>query len=240
MKNSSATRALPFPTIAILTAALVLAGCAESGGGDRGFEAGDSVPVAPATRDVIVVIDGMAEPVTLHRYESPTEAPHAFSTYLPEGIAPVESGSASDGQASAKASAEGDASRPPHSPRAPWNVRFATGNSGSDGAFLDVEFLPPGTTEEAGRSYARARAEEAGSGAPLLAQSPRWGLVEHRFRGADVEGFVTLGRHEGGLFQLLVRYPPEQGDRFLPLVAWILEEWEWTASGEALQPLQLR
>lgn len=210
-------------TCSIGAAILLAARCSDASDGAPRAPS-DSVFVAPATKEAIIVIEGMAEPMTLHRYESPPEAPLAFSTYLPEGILAEGASAASD----------------------EWSVTFRVpATQGSGSAAMEFVVLPEGTTEEEGRARAEERARELAPGEleefvnPEERQAMRWGLAEYPLHG-NQSGVVTLGEQEERFFLLLVRHAPESGDGFLPRASWILEEWVWEATGNPLQALESR
>lgn len=175
----------------------------------------------PETKQGTIPLEGMEEPFTFRLVRSPERFPLPFTTYIPQDflVDTVRSG-------------EGDA------------VRFIANFAGrrNDDAFLEVFFYPAGTTEAEARAMTRAVAERHGrpeERRPEVGKQYPWSLVEYGFAeqrptGESVLGTVALGRHRGRFFHVVLQYPEEYAEGFVPRAYRVLDEWRWEDTGELL------
>ncbi|MEX2526607.1 MAG: hypothetical protein WEA09_03120 [Gemmatimonadota bacterium] len=177
----------------------------------------------PATRDGVLVVEGAAEPVTLHLFHSPEGFPLPFHTYLPPGIQPA---SPLEGEVGFLAAFHGEAD-----PR----------------ARLVISLLPPDATpEELVQLVEQEVRARGGEPAPDLqgsdGEEPRslrrfpWAQAEWWISTPAEETVMLLGEHDGRPFVLEVAHPPELEEGFLPRVGWTLEEWRWAPGETPLIP----
>ena len=189
---------------------LFLAACGREG------DAPAARQTPPATRSATIQVEGETDTVTVQSYESPPDAPLAFSTSLPAGMRPeavAETGSA---------------------------VKFIS--EADPRAWVHVFIHPPEQPEDQAREDVRAVAESYGvPGVGEVEPSERypWAIAEFRFRSRGttaptLAGSVALGRHAGRFFHIIVQYPVEFGDGFVPRAQRILDEWRWRDTGEPL------
>ena len=172
-----------------------------------------AVAARPQMRVDTLVLEGMAEPVTLTLVRAPNDFPLPFSTYATSDFI-VES---------VASTANGDPA-----------VRFIAvfGGVRNDDAFLEVAAYPAGTTEaEASARAARAVGEGGEVVAPEEASMEwtvrQWRLAARDPRGGWILGFAGLGRHGDRWFHIVARYPGEYADGFGPRADLILEYWRW-------------
>lgn len=186
---------------------LLLVGCGRDDA-PRAAVAGQDLPV---TTSASISVEGSTEAVNLQRYESPPGFALPFVTHLPTGM---EVGAAAEEMG-------GDA------------VRFQA--TSSPDAFVQLFVHPVGQSVDAAIEDIRGVAESygvPGVGEVDPADRHPWALAEYRFRSRGtitppLEGYVSLGQHAGRLFHIVVQYPAEFGDGFLPRVDLILDSWRW-------------
>lgn len=213
------------PTLLALMALVVGAGCGEGAPPPpAGTESAETdAAELPATRDGILVVEGAAEPVTLHLFHSPDGFPLPFHTYLPPGIQPA---SPLEGEVAFLAAFEGEAD-----PR----------------ARLTISLLPSDATPEELLQLVEQEVMARGGEATPREASPEGGEAQsfRRFPWAQAEWWIStpaeetvllLGEHDGQPFVLEVAHPPELEEGFLPRVGWTLEEWRWAPEAIPLIP----
>lgn len=164
----------------------------------------------PQSKEGTIMIEGTSEPIRLELFDAaPYSMPLLFTTYIP-----------SDMIGEQVPDAEGPA------------VRFVSNFNGTRNAdaFLQVGFLPAGTTSEQARDAARALATGSGRTARVTeGKAFDWSLAEHTYTGAKgAVGRVVLGRHGDIFFHTRTEHPPEFGDGFGPRVGIIFDEWKWS------------
>lgn len=171
-------------------------------------------PPRPATRHDTLWVEGLAQPVTLRRFDAPAGFALPFSTYLPPDM-------------SALSAAQGSESR----------VRFVAelGGTRNDSAYVSVVVPEEGlSVDEAGvrarelaERYGRAQRRSGEQGFP-------WAREWYGFDSpSGVVGSVLVGAHDGRPFLVVVRYPAEMGDGMQSRLQAILDQWRW-ANGEGL------
>lgn len=189
----------------------LLAGCGREEKSDAASQA------APQIRTAVVQVEGTPDTIPLQRYESDPGAPLPFTTYLPAGI---REDTVIGGRE--------------------YAVKFVSEQDPR--AWVHVFVHPPEQTEGGAREDIRAVAESYGvPGVGEVEPSQRypWTAAEYRFRSRGtvtppLAGSVALGRHAGRFFHVIVQYPVEFGDGFLPRARLILDEWRWRDTGQPL------
>ena len=178
---------------------------------DAGPTAGPAPPkpeARPATLRDTVRVEGVAQPVTL-RLVTVEDVPLPFSTYVRDGWSHdvVSSG-------------EGTA------------VQFTAGDG------LVSLFVPTEAGSEADvLPFAEAAAASRGAAEPLaVAGLPPWASAGYTFSGGDEAGRALVGQHGGTWFQVLVAYPIEIADGFVPGADVVLDRLRWTDTGTGLSP----
>jgi hypothetical protein len=180
----------------------------------------------PAVRHDTMYVEGMAEAVTLRRFDDPVVP---FTTYLPPGL-----------EAQAAGSPEGLG----------VVMETASGPGDAPGAYLHF-FFP--SQEQQDVSLEALRESITGTGG--LLQRNGWQLTQHFtspqaaspcswahdvFRFSDpghvpaATGYVCTGAHQDAPFYLIVYTPPEYGDGFGPRVDVVLSALRWRDGGTAL------
>lgn len=189
-----------------------------------GAESGESdATELPATRDGVLVVEGSAEPVTLHLFHSPEGFPLPFHTYLPPGIQPT---SPLEGEVRFLAAFHGEAD-----PRARLVISLLPPDATPDDLLQLVEREVRARGGEPAPALQDSDAEDARS----LRRFP-WARAEWWISTPAEETVLLLGEHDGQPFVLEVAHPPELEEGFLPRVGWTLEEWRWAPEGTPLIP----
>lgn len=180
----------------------------------------------PETRIDTVLLEGMPEEIRLSLFETPDDFPLPFHAYVPEGIAPEVLESDSGGA-----------------------VRFVSEMGGvrNEGALLHLHVYAAGTSEEAAaaavRGFASSRGALASQGEgeePTVTRRFEWSVAEYSFRERSLDrgpisGVVALGRRPAHVFHVLLQYPPEYEEGFVPRARKILETLRWEDTGEGLR-----
>lgn len=169
------------------------------------------------TRTDTVLIEGMAEPITLRLFRTPAGFPLPFSAYLPDDMA---------------------AAVDPDERTARFTAEF--GGARNDDAYMALVVFPAGTTRA--EALAAARSYETGRGLPaggdldpvadtVVAPDLVWASDGYRFRyESDDEryaGSLGVGRRGDRFFMIVRHHPVEYGDGFGPRAHLITETWRW-------------
>lgn len=168
----------------------------------------------PPTRRGTIGLEGMQQKFTFKLFDSSKYSlPVPFTTYVPH-----------DMLAEINSSGEGD------------GVTFVANFDGkrNDNAFLEVNFFGEGVREDVARTMIVALAivredQKRRSDAP---NRFKWSLVEHDFMdqtgsGEWFMGTVALGKHNDRYFYVIIQYPENYEEGFVPRAYRILDEWRW-------------
>ncbi len=167
----------------------------------------------PETKQDTILLEGMAEPITLNLFRTPQGFEPSFYTYYPVDFIPEVM--RSDGSET---------------------VRFTANFGGirTDEAFVELFTYPPGTTLQAAREQLEVAAE-GWQRVPRSEQRYSWSEEEY----ASVEdgkiGRYMLGEHNGRFFHILTTYPAEMGDGFPPRAQIIFDQLRWLDDGSGLK-----
>ena len=172
------------------------------------------------TKRGTIGLEGAQQTFTFKLFDaSKISWPIPFTTYVPQ-----------DMLAETNSSGEGDA------------VTFTANFDGkrNDNAFLSVYFYRQGAREAEARELVKDVAQSRGiqqrrSDAP---KRFRWSIAEHDFMkqtesGEWVMGTVALGKHNARFFHVIISYPENYEEGFVPRAYRILDEWRW-ANGRRL------
>ncbi|MBW3630210.1 MAG: hypothetical protein KY464_13035 [Gemmatimonadetes bacterium] len=119
-----------------------------------------------------------------------------------------------------------------------------SGDERDDRAFLHFVVAPESFTEARGRVFVRQAAESYRiPGARTQVQPvppPSWAVVKYPIesrgvRGAQITGWVALGRHNGRFFHMLLQHPEWAEERVAGQMQQILDTWRWKDDGTPLQ-----
>ena len=168
----------------------------------------------PPTKRGTIGLEGAQKRFTLKLFDSSKNSLSVpFTTYVPEDMVP-QTGRA-DGGDRVTYFANFDGERNPH-------------------AYLQINILPEGVSEDTARMGAVAIAialehQKRRSDAP---NRFKWSLVEHDFMdqtpdGEWFMGTVALGRHNDRYFYVIIQYPENYEEGFVPRAYRILDEWRW-------------
>ncbi|HJQ67859.1 MAG TPA: hypothetical protein VKA70_02740 [Blastocatellia bacterium] len=174
----------------------------------------------PLTKRGTIGLEGAQQRFTFKLFDSSKASlPLPFTTYVPQ-----------DMLAETASSGEGDA------------VTFISNFDGerNDNAFLSVYFYPQAAREDGARELAKEVASSRGI-QQRRSDSPkrfRWSLAEHDFMnqtksGEWVMGTVALGKHKDRFFHVIISYPENYEEGFVPRAYRVLDEWRW-AGGQRL------
>jgi hypothetical protein len=222
----------PGAWLKIIALPVVLAGC----GAERDGDALQDAPPRPDTREGIIEIEGTQERFVFDLFEAPRGFPVRFSTYVPRDMV-------------AEAEAEDETG----------TVRFVANFGGrrNDLAVLHFYFFPEGVLEEQARAELQTFATSRGvprsleipdavSAPPPQLQTDRvtaeqlydWARYGFRFsmEGPDgvLLGTASLGWYRDRFFHVVMQYPEEYAEGFVPRAEWIIRDWRWDDTGEPL------
>ncbi len=177
--------------------------------------AGTATEARPASKPGRITIEGFDEWLELDRFETPRGFPLPFTTYAPSDLL-----------------AEGS----------PAAISFVAnfGSRRNDAVVLRLLPLAGGVSEGAARESARREAARRGQIAPGEPRRFAWSLAEYPYAGSTPmgpgEGLVAVGRHGERYFMLLLEYPLEYSEGFLPRATRVLQELRWSDTGTGLRP----
>lgn len=178
----------------------------------------DRSPRPEAIQDSIQ-LEGMPERINAKLFDSSRVGlPVHFTTYIPSDLL-VDAGGSSRGK----------------------SVRLVANFAGhrNDNVYVELVFLPAGTTEQQARTRTRATADKRGwvARADTTKRYP-WSIAEEGFSKKVAEhhlgGTVVLGRHGDRFFHLVIQNEEEYAEGFLPRVAYVLSHWRWEDTGTPL------
>lgn len=152
----------------------------------------------PKTLQDTLMLEGMAEPVSMNLYSTPEGFPLPFHTYLPENFTH---------EALSSPTAE--------------TIRFSMGE-----AQISFVVLPANTGRSKAQSVAKASLGKANIQSCRSSYDWQWECLYVAGKGAQVSR-VLLGEQQGRQFYFLISYPAEYGDGFGPRYARVLEEWKF-------------
>lgn len=170
--------------------------------------------VRPSDKRVPISIEGVEEEMRLVLYESPSDFPLVFSTYIPEDMA-----------AERWRGTEGDA------------VAFVAvlGGQRNEAAAMRMIVHRAGATEYEVVEILTELARDLGTDLEAPPNGPRfdWSVrefrnVAHPAREDAAQGFMGIGRRDNRYYTIAIHYPAEYGDGFGPRANRILQEWRWT------------
>lgn len=160
-----------------------------------------------------ILIEGMEEKITLNLFDES----NAFITYVPTDMV-AESSKSDDGEST-------------------WFYANFEENK-NESAYLHVFLFSETTTEKPNLLEADGFFSEYDLNMVLVEQDDTnypWSLEEyHSAYNSDYTAYAILGEHEGQYFVILIRYPWEYGDGFIPRANKILEHFYWTDVNEYL------
>ena len=152
----------------------------------------------PKTIQDTLMLEGMAEPVSMNLYNTPEGFPLSFHTYLPENFTH---------EALSSPTAE--------------TIRFSMGE-----AQISFVVLPANTGRSKAQSVAKASLGKANIQSCRSSYDWQWECLYVAGKGAQVSR-VLLGEQQGRQFYFLISYPAEYGDGLGPRYARVLEEWKF-------------
>ncbi len=195
-----------------------------------GSRARSAATERPPDRTDTLRIEGMAEPLRVHLYRPPPEAPIAFTTYIPADM--IVTGAASG--AGYEVGVVADFAGKPE-PRARLVVVFLPAGSDADAraAFrADVARLRGAGAAEAGATYAGSSAGADPARLPWALEARR---IDRDCPGARcMLGLAALASHAGRFFEVIWQYPAEYADGMAPRIDLMLREWRWSEGGGGL------
>jgi hypothetical protein len=168
----------------------------------------------PLFKQGTVGLEGTEQKMTFKLFDS-SSVRHSipFTTYVPEDITSV-AGSSSEGEA----------------------VTFSANfdRKPNPSAYLHIFIYLQEISEEAARqtieihAHTRGR-QERRSDAP---KRFKWSLAEHDFMnqtksGEWLMGTIALGKHNDRFFYVIIQYPEDYEEGFVPRAYRILDEWRW-------------
>lgn len=174
----------------------------------------------PETKKGTIGIEGMQQEFNLNLVEG---SPPAFYTYIPADMV-VERVS----------SGEGD------------SFRFLANFAGKkrDDAYMTFFFYPKGTNLEQAVKFANSfilinKWQKINRQNPDTGKYYDWSESEWHFQshvnGGDYLGSIAVGKHQDRIFHVLIYYPEDFSEGFIPRTKKILDEFVWTDTGERLE-----
>lgn len=196
----------------------------ETPGEPDGGEDGDESP--PVVREPVIegeiVVEGEAQPISFILVESPEDWPLPFTTYHTDDfeavVLPIDEGAGL--------------------------VFYANfdGNRNED-AFLTAFGFAAGTDKSEAEDFVAGVVERLGINEDLDGPAaPKWasGFWRGQTWDGEFNASLSFGEKDGSYFFISTHYPLEMGDGFGPRAQVILDEWQWTETGEALVDAQAK
>lgn len=188
--------------------------------GDDTQPGGNASAERPESAAFVVGAEEETDTVRTELYQAPADFPVRFSTYVPEDMHAETASSNGGGEA----------------------VRFVPDSEAvrDRNAYVNVFVHPEGSTTRDAEAFAEAFAASAGipvggGEKPPQPDFPRrysWSIAEFDFdtstrEGERVLGTIAVGEHDGRAFHVVLQYPADLGDHFLPRAQLIGEELRW-------------